>query len=140
MKCFALDVGDVWTGSAISDAAGFFARPYQTIRTTDLIPFLTELLNKEPITHIAVGHPKTLRGTSSDQTKKVETLFKELQNHFKTVTWILWDERLSSKQAQTLKHAKTKQEKIDSHSVAAAFILSTYLEFRALQANQESPS
>jgi putative Holliday junction resolvase len=135
MKFFALDVGDVWTGTAISDAAGFFARPYQTVKTAELIPFLTELFTKEPITTVLVGHPKTLRGTSSDQTKKVETFFKELQNHFISITWLLWDERLSSKHAQTLKQAKTKEAKINSHSIAAAFILSTYLEFRALQAN-----
>lgn len=136
MKYFALDVGDVWTGTAISDAAGFFARPYQTTKTTELIPFLTELLAKEPITTIIVGHPKTLRGTHSEQTHKVETLFQQLQTHFTSITWLLWDERLSSKHAQSLKQAKTKQQKQDSHSIAAAFILSTYLEFRALQAHQ----
>lgn len=137
MKCLALDIGDVWTGTAISDAACFFARPYQTTKTPDIIPFLTELLTKEPITTIIVGHPKTLRGTSSEQTKKIELLFQELKDHFTTLSWILWDERLSSKHAQSLKQAKTKDEKIHSHSIAAAFILSSYLEFRSLQANRD---
>lgn len=136
MKFVALDVGDVWTGTAISDSIGFFARPYQTVETPDLIPFLTKLLTQESIDTIIVGHPKTLKGTISDQTKKVETMFKELEQHFTSVKWLLWDERLSSKHAQNLKHAKTKEDKIKSHSVAAAFILSTYLEYRALQANQ----
>jgi putative holliday junction resolvase len=129
MKTLALDIGDVWTGTALSDASGFFAKPYQTVTTAALIPFLQELFQKENINTVVIGHPRTMKGTASEQTKKVEQIKTQLEQQFSGQTFILWDERLSSKRAQALKQAKTKDEKIKSHSIAAAFILENYLQF-----------
>lgn len=131
MKTAALDTGDVWTGIALSDALGITAKPYTTIKTTELQGYLDSFIQKESVTTIIVGHPKTMRGTKSTQTEKVDALFVELQKKFPSVHWKLWDERLSSKRAADLKQAKTKQEKIESHAIAAAFILSSYLSFAA---------
>lgn len=127
MKIFALDVGDVWTGTAISDALGMFARPYKTIETKDIQVFLTHLLQDEPVSKMIVGHPTTLRGTKSHQTEKIEKLAKELEALFPAVEWIFWDESFSSQQAHELKPAKNKEDKRQSHSIAAAYILSSYL-------------
>ncbi len=130
MKLFALDIGDVWTGTAISDALGMFARPYQTVPTTQLNDFLKKTLALEPITTIIVGYPKTMRGTRSEQTTKIEAAYKDLEQQFPSIQWILWDERLSSKRADALKKAGSKDEKIQSHSRAAAFILASYLDYK----------
>lgn len=135
MKIVALDIGDAWTGTAISDALGMFARPLQTVATTQLEPFLTTLINQEPIGTVVVGHPKTMRGTTSDQTLKVEQMFEQLKTQFSTVTWILWDERLSSKRADTIKKGTSKEDKLQSHSRAAAFILASYLDYQHIQKN-----
>ena len=137
MKIIALDIGDVWTGTAISDALGFFARPYQTTQTSELVPFLHELLHKETIQKIVIGYPRTMKGTSSEQTKKVERAKILLEKEFPTKTFILWDERLSSKRADALKKGHTKEDKIKSHSVAAAFILESYLQFAQLQKEED---
>ncbi len=40
MKILALDLGNSWTGVAISDALKIIARPYKTIATTNLISSL----------------------------------------------------------------------------------------------------
>jgi putative Holliday junction resolvase len=129
MKILALDIGDVWTGTALSDALGMFAKPYQTAETNKLVSFLSDLFKKESIEKIVIGHPRTMKGTSSEQTKKVEEAKVKLEQKFPEKTFILWDERLSSKRADLLKKATTKEEKIKSHSIAAAFILETYLQF-----------
>lgn len=129
MKMVALDLGDQWVGTAISDSLGMFARPYQTTTPKELVEFLTTLFANEQIAKVVIGYPKTMKGTVSDQTKKVEETKDKLASLFPEITFILWDERLSSKRADSLKHAKTKEDKIKSHSVAAAFILSSYLEF-----------
>jgi len=129
MKILGLDIGDVWIGTAISDALGMFARPYQTTTPKELDDFLCLLFAQEPISKVVIGYPKTMRGTISEQTKKVEETKIRLEKIFPQMTFILWDERLSSKRADALKRAKTKEEKIQSHSIAAAFILSSYLEF-----------
>ena len=127
MKFFALDLGDVWTGTAISDALGMFARPYKTIETKQIQEFLTQLVKDEPVSTIIVGHPTTLQGTKSHQTVKIEQITDELKKQFPALNWIFWDESYTSQLAQELKPSKTKEDKRHSHSIAAAYILSSYL-------------
>ncbi len=131
MKIVALDVGDVWTGSAISDELGITARPYETVKTAELMPFLEDLIKNESIGTIVIGYPKTMSGTQSEQTKKVIAQKEKLKTAFPDINWALWDERLSSKQAAGIKKTKSKEDKIASHSVAAAVILTGYLLYAA---------
>jgi len=135
MRILALDVGDVWTGTAISDPIGLFARPYQTIETKELEFFLTNTIQKEKIKTVVVGYPRTMRGTESEQTKKVKELFHTMEKKFAIVEWKLWDERLSSKRAAKIKKGIMREEKKESHSVAAAFILDSYLNYLHSQTN-----
>ncbi len=128
-KILALDIGDQWTGTALSDSLGFTAQPYETVPTAQLKKFIAKIVQKEQLKEIVIGYPITLRGTESLQTKKIVAKKKELEETFPTLSWQLWDERLTSKQAATIKKAKTKEEKLQSHSIAAAVILQTYLEY-----------
>lgn len=137
MKILALDIGDRWTGVAISDPLGIITRPYDTFKTAELSLSLKKTIEKERIVTIVVGLPTTMRGTESEQTKKIIALHNDLQKQFPDIEWKLWDERLTSKQAAYLKPAKTKEDKLKSHAIAAAVILSTFLEFRRLQQERE---
>jgi putative Holliday junction resolvase len=130
MKIVGLAIGDVWVGVAITDALGMFARPYKTFHVKEFDEGLKALFLQEKISIIVIGYPKTMRGTVSDQTKKVEQEKERLAHLYPEYTWILWDERLSSKRANTLKQAKTQEQKKQSHAIAAAFILSSYIEFK----------
>lgn len=134
MKILALDIGDQWTGIAISDATGILARPYATVATTDLVKELTALLPAQRITTVVVGLPLTLKGTHSDQTNKVLAMKDRLATALPQITWATWDERLTSKQVDSLRHARTKEEKLQSHARAAALILQTYLDHRSISA------
>ncbi len=132
MKTLALDIGDVWTGSAISDSLGITCSPYKTVKAHELESFLAETLTNTDITTIVIGYPKTMSGTESKQTKKVVTLKNILQEKFPAIKWVLWDERLSSKRAERLSSKKpSKKDKIHGHSQAAAFILQCYLDAQA---------
>ena len=133
MKILGLDIGDRWTGTAISDPLGMFARPYKTVETTQLSDFLHTTINKESLNTIVVGYPKTLKGTESEQTKKIIQTVEKLKETFPNVEWKLWDERLTSKQAEKIKKARTKEEKKESHSIAAALILGSYLDHLAFK-------
>ena len=135
MKILALDIGDRWTGVAISDPLGILPRPYDTSKTADLYPFLEKVIEKERIATIVVGLPTTLRGTESDQTKKIITMTNELKEKFPAIEWKLWDERFTSKQAAGIKSIKTKDDKLRSHAIAAALILSTFLDYRRFHEN-----
>lgn len=127
MKFLALDLGDQWVGSALSDALGLLAKPYKTIKAHELETFLTTIFTQESIATIVLGYPKTMKGTESEQTKKTVAIKEHLEKKFPTKQFILWDERLTSKRAGSLKKTASKEEKIKSHSIAAAFILESYL-------------
>lgn len=133
MKLLGLDIGDRWTGVAISDPLGMFARPYQTVETTQLPDFLQKTIKEESIQTIVVGYPKTLKDTESEQTKKITLAVEQLKKTFPNVKWQLWDERLTSKQAEKIKKSRTKEEKRKSHSIAAALILGSYLDHLAFK-------
>ena len=112
MKILALDLGDVWVGSAISDGLGISCRPYQTVQIGELETFLTKTLTQEPIGAVVVGYPKTVgAGTESDQTKKIVLLKEELEQKFGQVSWVLWDERLSSKRADEARRGHYKDKR-----------------------------
>jgi putative holliday junction resolvase len=129
MKCLGLDIGDVWTGIALSDALGITVRPYATVLTKDLSDELLTLFKQELINTVVVGYPKTMRGTESDQTRKSRALKEKLHAQFPEKKWVLWDERLSSKHAQKIKRGTDKETKLTIHAIAAALILETYLQY-----------
>ena len=129
MKILALDVGDRWVGTALSDSLKFLAKPYKTVKASELLDFLKQIFSIEKIDTVVIGYPLTMRATQSLQTHQTVATKEILEKEFPAVSWVLWDERLSSKRAQNLKKATTKEEKIHSHSLAAAFILETYLNF-----------
>ncbi len=129
MKILCLDIGDVHTGTALSDELGIIATPHQTIATRDLEPWLTNIIGMRQIKQVVVGLPTTLRATESAQTIKTRKIFNQLQTRFNTATWHLWDERLSSKQANRLHRPSAKKDKLKEHSFAAAVILQAYLEY-----------
>ncbi len=135
MKILALDIGDRWTGVAISDPLGILPRPYDTFKTSELYTALEKTIQKERIVTIVVGLPTTMRGTESDQTKKIIAIAQDLKNHFPDIEWKMWDERLTSKQAAQMKSTKTKEDKLKSHAIAAAIFLSTYLEYKRFNEN-----
>ena len=129
MKILALDLGDKWVGSALSDALKLFARPYKTVGLYELTKFLEETFLNEKIDTVLIGYPKTMKGTESEQTKKVVAQKEELEKLFPEKKFILWDERLSSKRAEQTKKTSSKEAKLQSHSIAAAFILESYLNY-----------
>lgn len=129
MKIMALDLGDAWVGVALTDPLRFFAKPYTTVAADDLASFLQKTFAQEKISTIVVGYPKTMQGTESDQTRTVVALKEKLESEYPEYQWVLWDERLSSKQARLLKNPKNKAEKLQQHAIAAAIILESYLPF-----------
>jgi len=128
MKVLALDLGDVWTGTALSDPMKIIATPYKTAKTIELIVFLQELFVKEKIETIVVGYPRTMKGNESEQTKKVLQQKEIIEQTFPTKKIILWDERLTSKAARLIQGKNARKDGNQEHSIAAALILQTYLQ------------
>lgn len=135
----ALDLGDAWTGIALSDPTGTLAKPHTTVAANELVVALTTLLPEFNVATVVVGYPKTMKGAVSHQTQRVEKLFALLQKTFPAYQWILWDERLSSKRASAVQKEQGgknfQEQRRKSHAIAAAFILDSYLTF--LHAQQQ---
>lgn len=131
MRIIALDIGDAWTGVAISDFAGITARPFTTLSSINLITQLEDLIKKEKVTEIIIGYPQTVRGTESDQTRKVVATADEIKEAFPSITCSMLDERFTSQQAALLnkKKAKTAENKHKEHALAAAILLKSYLDY-----------
>lgn len=132
-KILALDLGDQWIGIAISDVSRILAKPLETVKPKFLITTLEKLIKEHNIEIIVVGHPKTMRGTESDQTRTVLATHETLKIQFPSTIFVLWDERLSSKRAAQSGSQKTAEEKQKSHARAAAFILDSYLTYLSSQ-------
>lgn len=128
VRLLSLDIGDVWTGVAISDPHGIIATPYATITTENFLKKLSQIIAQEKIKKIIVGYPQTMRGTNSQQTEKILTLKALIEKNL-NIECILIDERCTSKEASHIKKAKTAQDKEKQHAVAAALILTTYLNY-----------
>lgn len=127
MKIIALDIGDVHTGVAYADDLGILAAPYKTVATNQLMSFLAQMVS-QGVQTVVVGQPKTLKGSMSEQTYKVMSVQQTLAQQYPHIKWILWDERLTSKQARDLVAKKIKRNKEYEHEVAAAIILQSYLD------------
>lgn len=130
MKIIALDLGDAHIGVAIADELGITCQPLTTLSAGNFIDELIKILHDPQIKRVVVGLPMTMKGTESQQTEKIRKQFYTLQTQFPQQEWVLWDERLSSKQAAALTAGKKgKKDKLKGHAIAAALILQSYVDF-----------
>lgn len=132
MRTLALDMGDVWVGTAISDELGITCRPLKTVKRPGLISFLQETIAEMNVGTVVVGLPTSLSGNDTEQTRKTREVMSELQKTFPDTIWTFLDERLTSYQAvahqrDVKKQRLSAQSKEESHSLAAAFLLRDYL-------------
>ena len=127
MKVLALDYGSARTGVAVSDPTGTLARPLEVVENASApagLRHLAELAEREGVEQIVVGLPVTLRGERGAQTEETEAFVTALR----AVTEVpieSFDERF------TTKLAESQPSEAPSDAVAAAHLLSTYLEWKS---------
>ena len=146
-RLMALDVGSVRIGVALSDASGFLASPYTTLRVSrdeaQTWEAIQRLIGETEAQGLVVGLPISLDGEIHAQGAKVQAFVERLKQHI-TIPVTFWDERLSTVEAQRLRaeygqearggrsragrsgRRKRKGQEIDA--LAAAVILQEYLD------------
>jgi putative pre-16S rRNA nuclease len=153
-RLMALDVGTVRIGVAISDATGFLASPYTTLRVTrdeeQLWKAIQHLIDETEAGGLVIGLPISLDGEIHSQGERVQAFAERLKEHV-TIPLTFWDERLSTVEAERLlgqrrdaergKHrqasgrkrdqAKRRGRKQEVDALAAAVILQEYLDQHA---------
>jgi putative holliday junction resolvase len=135
-RILALDVGSRTIGLAVSDPLGITAQGLPTLRRrnkrTDF-EALAKVLRQYSVEEIVIGNPLHMSGAAGSQSLKMSALAEELRQRF-GVPVHLWDERLSSAQAnrllrETEMSIRRRAQVVDR--LAAVLILQGFLDRRA---------
>ncbi len=133
MRILALDVGDRTIGVAMSDSLGQTAQPVTVLTRRTLpqdIATIAQLVTTHAVIRVIVGHPISLRGTPTPQTRKVETFSRALQPALACPVE-LWDERLTTVEGDRLLRTSGMRRARRRHvvnQVAAQLLLQKVLE------------
>ncbi len=120
---------------AVSDPLGITAQGLETIRRknkrTDL-GRLQAIINDYAVAEVVVGYPLRLSGAEGIQAEKMQFFAEELRKKF-SLPVHLWDERLTSNQANRLLREfdlsiKKRVEAVDR--MAAVLILQSWMDAR----------
>ena len=127
-----MDLGEAYSGVAISDPGGTLARPLEVMPSGRLEDRLRELFTEEAVAEVVIGVPKTLGGEVGFQAKWVLTKLDTLKSEFPNVRFIEWDERFTTRLAYSRdrqgRRKGGKRERVDH--LAAAGMLQEYLDRR----------
>lgn len=131
-RIVSIDYGLKRIGIAISDERKMIALPLKVVQGG--VPSVAQALapRLKEIDEIVVGLPLLMNGQKGDMALAAEKFARELEALLK-IPVVLFDERLSSKQAEAnLReiplNRKERNDKIDS--VAASLLLQSYLDQR----------
>jgi putative Holliday junction resolvase len=133
MRILALDHGTVRIGVAVSDELKMIATPLEYIPAEPFADFLVrlkEILRDKEVELILIGMPRNMNGSYGPAALKVQE-FVAVLNSALTVPIKLWDERLTSTQANRFLieggvRRDQRKQKVDR--AAAAILLQSYLD------------
>lgn len=136
-RILGLDVGSRRIGVAVSDPLGITAQGLPTIqRQNKRLDFekLEAVIREYQVTQIVVGLPLRMSGQEGVQAEKMQAFAEELRKRF-GIPVHLWDERLTSAQAnrllrETEMSIKRRGEVVDQ--MAAVLILQSFMESRGV--------
>jgi putative Holliday junction resolvase len=123
-----IDVGTSRTGVAISDPVGVTCTPLPVLRERDREKALLRVIaiaDEYGAGEIVVGLPRPLGGGTNEQMDAV-IAFKERLSTMTATPVLTWDERFTSKLAES-----GAQRSGDQDSIAACYILQDYLDWRS---------
>jgi putative Holliday junction resolvase len=139
VRFLGIDYGHRRIGFALSDPTGLLSRPWKTVprrgRSVEVAASIASEVaalaaEEDGLEAVVLGYPRTLAGGPTDQTAAVLALADLLRAKIR-VPLVLQDERLSSREAESLlarrlKNWKDRKPLLDAAS--AAVILQDYLD------------
>jgi putative Holliday junction resolvase len=133
---FGIDAGERRVGVAVSDALQVLASPLCVLdRGRGLAPVLDaliELAQREGIAGMVVGLPLNADGSQGQQARRAQD-FARVAARVVGLPVELWDERLSTKEAEAIVRAQGRstrrvRQRGELDAIAAAVILQDYLD------------
>ena len=132
-RILCLDVGEKRIGIALSDPDGRVAFPHKVLNRTSLekdLGIISDVIKENHVIRLVIGHPTSLGGGKSQQTILTEK-FAEVLKEKVNIETILWDERLSTSEADKslgLMGTKSRKRRDKIDAIAASLILQNYLD------------
>ena len=132
MRILALDYGRRRIGIALSDPLGIMAHGQQTLQRVNIrtdINALKDLIQLQEVSRIVVGNPLHMTGLESELSREARAFASRLAAEA-GVPFLMWDERLSSRQAgrYLAESGRSKGPRGAVDRMAAELILNSYLE------------
>ena len=130
-----MDVGSKRIGLAITDPLGITAQGLETLQRQNKRSDFTRLeqvIREHQVAEIVMGLPLRMTGGEGIQAEKMQAFAEEIRRRFRLPVH-LWDERLTSAQANRLLREtdmsiKRRAEVVDQ--MAAVLILQSWMEAR----------
>ncbi len=135
-RILGLDVGSKRIGLAISDPLGITAQGLETLQRQNKrsdFAQLEQVIRDYQVAEIVMGLPLRMTGAEGPQAEKMQSFAEEVRRRFRLPVH-LWDERLTSAQAnrllrQTDMSIKRRGQVVDQ--MAAVLILQSWMDARA---------
>lgn len=136
MRIMGLDYGSKTVGVAVSDLLGITAQGVETIERKEenklrkTLARIEELVKEYEVEKIVLGFPKNMNNTIGERAEK-SLEFKEMLERRTGLPVLMWDERLSTVEAErTLMESGVRREERKKYvdKIAAVFILQGYLD------------
>lgn len=136
MRVIGLDYGTKTVGVAVSDELMLTAQPYETIerkspgKLRQTLAEIERVITEYNCVRIVLGYPKNMNNTEGERVRATEE-FKESLERRTGLEVILWDERLTTVEAERILmesgvRRENRKQYIDK--MAAAVILQNYLD------------
>lgn len=132
MKRLALDLGARRIGVSLHDDDDVPARPAGTIEVTPgaaPIEAMAALIARESPDEVIIGLPLNMDGSAGPAAKGAQRIAKALEKKV-TARVVLWDERLTTTQAQRARIARGTKGRAGIDAEAATILLQSYVDAR----------
>lgn len=141
MRILGLDFGSKTVGVAVSDELGMTAQGVEIIRRKSpgklrqTLARIQELAEEYQVEEIVLGYPKHMNNSEGERCERTQE-FKEMLERRSSLPVTLWDERLTTVEAdRTMMEAGIRRENRKEYvdKLAAVLILQGYLDFLSMK-------
>jgi len=135
-RALGVDLGDARIGLALSDPLGVIAQPLETMRCVGPKKDVQRIVAKAKeleVGVIVVGLPLLMSGEDGERALQAREFAVQLERRLDGVRVELWDERLTTVQAERTMISdgvRRRRRKSTVDPIAAALILQGYLDSR----------
>lgn len=131
-RIIAIDYGTKRTGVAVTDPDQMIASPMETVPTHELMQFLQDYFEKEPVDLLVVGKPLQMDHSASGPMKQIRYFVGAFKKRFRNIPVKWMDERFTSSMAMEAMieggmKKSDRRVKANVDRISASLILQSFL-------------